>query len=86
MDIHIERPTLNAPTAEQNIATIDTWIADTADKLNIALQQSATSTTSTKTTTSAKSSASSSSGSSTSGGNIWLDSGRIEVPKINLED
>lgn len=84
MDIHIERPTLNAPTAEQNIATIDTWIADTADKLNIALQQSTTSTTSTKTTTtSAKSSSSSS---STSGGNIWLDSGRIEVPKINLED
>lgn len=84
MDIHIERPTLNAPTAEQNIATIDTWIADTADKLNIALRQPTTSTTSTKTTTtSAKSSSSSG---STSGGNIWLDSGRIEVPKINLED
>lgn len=83
MDIHIERPTLSAPTAEQNIATIDTWIADTADKLNIALQQSTTTTSTKTTTTSAKSSSSSS---STSGGNIWLDSGRIEVPKINLED
>lgn len=37
MDLHIERPELNAPTAEENIAAVDTWIADTADKLNIAL-------------------------------------------------
>lgn len=37
MDLHIERPELNAPTAEENIAKVDTWIADTSDKLNIAL-------------------------------------------------
>lgn len=37
MDLHIERPELNAKTAEENIATVDTWIADTSDKLNIAL-------------------------------------------------
>lgn len=39
MDLHIERPELNAPSAEQNIATVDTWIADTSEKLNIALTQ-----------------------------------------------
>lgn len=37
MDLHIERPELNAPNAEQNIATVDSWIADTSEKLNIAL-------------------------------------------------
>lgn len=37
MDLHIERPELTAETPEQNIAAIDTWIADTSDKLNIAL-------------------------------------------------
>lgn len=37
MDLHIERPELNARSAEENIATVDTWIADTSDKLNIAL-------------------------------------------------
>lgn len=37
MDLHIERPELNAKTAEENLATVDTWIADTSDKLNIAL-------------------------------------------------
>lgn len=83
MDIHIERPTLNAPTVEQNMATVDTWIADTADKLNIALRQTASTSTATKTSSTATKSSSSG---STSGGNIWLDSGRIEVPKINLED
>ena len=35
MNIRIERPTLNRPTAEENIAIVDRWIADTADKLNI---------------------------------------------------
>lgn len=35
MDFHIERPTLNARTAEENLAKVDTWIADTADKLNL---------------------------------------------------
>lgn len=34
MDLHIERPELNAQSVEENIAKIDTWIADTADKLN----------------------------------------------------
>lgn len=38
MDLHIERPELNAKSAEENIATVDTWISDTADKLNIALE------------------------------------------------
>lgn len=38
MDLHINRPTLNAPTLEQNIAIVDTWIADTTDKLNIAIE------------------------------------------------
>lgn len=38
MDIHIERPVLNAKTPEENIAKIDTWIADTADKMNILIR------------------------------------------------
>lgn len=37
MDLHIERPELNGQSTEENIAKVDTWIADTADKLNIAL-------------------------------------------------
>lgn len=37
MDLHIERPELNGQTNEENIAKVDTWIADTADKLNIAI-------------------------------------------------
>lgn len=37
MNFHIERPELNAQTNEENIAKVDTWIADTADKLNLAL-------------------------------------------------
>lgn len=47
MDLHIERPELTAKTAEENIATVDTWIADTADKLNIALKSVQSSTEST---------------------------------------
>lgn len=39
MDIHIERPTLNRKTEKENIAVIDRWIADTSDKLNLALLQ-----------------------------------------------
>lgn len=35
MDTHIERPVLNKRTPEGNIAVVDTWIADTSDKLNI---------------------------------------------------
>ena len=34
MNIRIERPTLNRKTPEENLAVVDTWIADTADKLN----------------------------------------------------
>ena len=34
MNIRIERPVLNRKTAEENIAIIDRWIADTSDKLN----------------------------------------------------
>lgn len=34
MNIRIERPTLNRPTPEENIAIVDRWIADTSDKLN----------------------------------------------------
>lgn len=34
MNIRIERPTLNRPTAEENMALVDRWISDTADKLN----------------------------------------------------
>lgn len=35
MNIRIERPTLNRPRAEDNIAILDRWVADTADKLNM---------------------------------------------------
>ena len=34
MDISIERPTLNKDTSRRNLAVVDSWIADTADKLN----------------------------------------------------
>ena len=34
MNIRIDRPTLNRKTPEENIALVDRWIADTADKLN----------------------------------------------------
>lgn len=34
MDIIIERPTLNRDTSRRNLAVVDSWIADTADKLN----------------------------------------------------
>ena len=35
MNIRIERPSLNRPTPEENIALVDRWIADTSDKLNM---------------------------------------------------
>ena len=35
MNIRIERPTLNRNTPEENIALVDKWISDTADKLNM---------------------------------------------------
>lgn len=34
MDIHIDRPRLDKPTLEENMAIVDRWIADTSDKLN----------------------------------------------------
>ena len=39
MNIRIERPVLNRKTPEENIALIDRWIADTADKLNQYIEQ-----------------------------------------------
>lgn len=38
MNIRIEKPTLNRPTPEQNLALVDRWIADTADKLNVFIE------------------------------------------------
>lgn len=35
MHIHIDRPTLNRASAEENLALVDKWIADTSDKLNM---------------------------------------------------
>ncbi len=78
MDIHIERPTLNAATTEENIATVDTWIADTADKLNVALKAKTESTASeTKTTSGAFDSRYASSSMA-----IYLGSGRTQVTRI----
>ena len=34
MNTIFERPTLNRPTPQQNLAVVDRWIADTVDKLN----------------------------------------------------
>ena len=39
MDLHIEKPKLNRPTPEENMALVDKWIADTADKLNVLILQ-----------------------------------------------
>lgn len=78
MDIHIERPTLNAATTEENIATVDTWIADTADKLNVALKAKTESTASeTKTTSGTFDSRYASSSMA-----IYLGSGRTQVTRI----
>ena len=32
--VHIEKPKLDKKTAEENLALVDRWISDTADKLN----------------------------------------------------
>lgn len=83
MDIHIERPTLSAPTPEENIAAIDTWIADTSDKLNIALKTktetvaAGTAAAETKTSSGAFDSRYASSSMA-----IYLGSGRTEATKI----
>ena len=37
--IVIEKPVLNRGTPEENIALIDKWISDTADKLNFYIKQ-----------------------------------------------
>lgn len=39
MDLRIERPKLDRKTAEENLAIVDRWIADTADKLNIFIEE-----------------------------------------------
>lgn len=39
MDIRIDRPILDKETPEENIAIVDRWIADTADKLNYYIEQ-----------------------------------------------
>lgn len=39
MDLLIDRPMLNAKSTEENIATVDTWIADTSDKLNVVINK-----------------------------------------------
>lgn len=39
MDIRIDKPMLNKDTPEENIAIIDRWISDTAEKLNYMIAQ-----------------------------------------------
>lgn len=39
IEIRFDRPILNKNSPEQNIALIDTWIAQTTDKLNYIVQQ-----------------------------------------------
>ena len=39
MNITIERVPLNRKNPEENIAIVDKWIADTADKLNIFISE-----------------------------------------------
>jgi len=39
MEIHIDKPKLNKSTPQGNIALVDKWIADTADKLNAFVEQ-----------------------------------------------
>lgn len=35
----IDKPKLNKPTPEENIALLDKWVSETADKLNIFITQ-----------------------------------------------
>lgn len=37
--IRIDKPRLDKPTNEQNMAILDRWIADTADKMNTFIAQ-----------------------------------------------
>jgi hypothetical protein len=37
--VRIEKPKLNRPTPEENMALVDKWISDTSDKLNYVIQQ-----------------------------------------------
>ncbi len=83
MDIHIERPTLNASSPEENIAIIDTWIADTADKLNVALRSNGTSSEGTESTGSSNGFDARYASSSMS---VYLGLGRKQITKIVLED
>lgn len=39
MYLRIERPKLDKQTPEENLAVIDRWIADTADKLNYFIEE-----------------------------------------------
>lgn len=39
MEIHIDKPKLNKSTPQANLAVVDRWIADTADKLNAFIEQ-----------------------------------------------
>lgn len=39
MDIRISRYTLNKKTDKENIALVDSWMADTVDKLNAYITQ-----------------------------------------------
>lgn len=38
MLVHIDKPILNKTKPEENIAIIDRWMAETADKLNMFIQ------------------------------------------------
>ena len=39
MDLRIEKPMLDKSTPEENLAVVDRWIADTADKFNYFIEQ-----------------------------------------------
>ena len=39
MDIHIDKPILDKPTPEANLAVVHKWMWDTADKLNFFIAQ-----------------------------------------------
>jgi len=39
MYLRIERPKLDKQTPEENLAVVDRWIADTADKLNYFIEE-----------------------------------------------
>lgn len=39
LDIRIDKPVLNRPTIGENMALVDKWISDTADKMNYVIEQ-----------------------------------------------